>query len=245
MKKENLNVSWFSTGVSSAVATKLVITELDQILYTHIDDQHSDTLRFIKDCEMWFGKEIQILTSQKAKSVEEACLSAGGKGYINGPTGASCTRTLKRQVRQHWENEIGNDYKLTYFWGMDYSEQKRADRVCESLPEYKHRFPLIEHKIGKTEAHEILNASSIKRPAMYDLGYHNNNCVGCVKGGAGYWNKIRIDFPEVFMKRAELERKIGASCIKGIYLDELSPSKGRHQSPIVDECGLLCSVQAI
>lgn len=31
---------------------------------------------------------------------------------------------------------------------------------------------------------------------MYDLGYANNNCIGCVKGGIGYWNKIRIDFPE-------------------------------------------------
>ncbi len=37
---------------------------------------------------------------------------------------------------------------------------------------------------------------------MYDLGYPNNNCIGCVKGGMGYWNKIRKDFPEVFQKRA-------------------------------------------
>ena len=36
------------------------------------------------------------------------------------------------------------------------------------------------------------------RPLMYDLGYPNNNCIGCVKGGMGYWNHIRKDFPEVF-----------------------------------------------
>ena len=42
---------------------------------------------------------------------------------------------------------------------------------------------------------------------MYDMGYPNNNCIGCVKGGMGYWNHIRKDFPEVFDSRAKLERE--------------------------------------
>ena len=61
MKK--LTVSWFSAGVSSAVATKLEIDRIDRIIYTHIDDQHPDTMRFVKDCEQWFGKEVEILQS--------------------------------------------------------------------------------------------------------------------------------------------------------------------------------------
>ena len=32
---------------------------------------------------------------------------------------------------------------------------------------------------------------------MYDLGYPNNNCIGCIKGGMGYWNRIRKDFPDI------------------------------------------------
>ena len=36
-------VSWFSAGVSSAVATRLAIDEIDEIIYTHIDDQHEDS----------------------------------------------------------------------------------------------------------------------------------------------------------------------------------------------------------
>ena len=43
---------------------------------------------------------------------------------------------------------------------------------------------------------------------MYKLGYNNNNCIGCVKGGQAYWNKIRIDFPETFNKMAKLENLI-------------------------------------
>ena len=44
-------VSWFSAGVSSAVATKLAIDEIDEIIYNHIDDHHPDNMRFIEDCE--------------------------------------------------------------------------------------------------------------------------------------------------------------------------------------------------
>lgn len=235
-------VSWFSTGASSAVATKLVADELDAILYTHIDDQHPDSLRFVKDCEQWFGKQITILQSP-LKSVE-AAIRKNGK-YIAGPGGAECTRALKRRVRQKWEQENIALYPLEYVWGYDYDEQHRAERVLQSLPEHKHRFPLIEKKIGKQEAHEILRASGIRRPAMYELGYHNNNCIGCIKGGKGYWNKIRVDFPAVFKARAELERWANASCINGVFLDELDPEAGLHESPIMDECGLLCELQSL
>ena len=230
-------VSWFSAGASSAVATKLAIDNIDSIIYCHIDDQHPDTLRFLKECEKWFGKTIEVIQSPY-KCVENALLGAGGRGYVNGPAGAPCTRFLKRRVRKEWELEQAEP--LTYIWGMDKGEVNRADRLKVTMPEHTHRFPLIENNISKESAHLMLKNSGIKRPMMYDLGYGNNNCIGCVKGGMGYWNKIRIDFPDVFKARAKLERKIGGTCIKGIYLDELDPDRGRMQRPICAECGVLC-----
>ena len=59
-----LTVSWFSAGVSSAVATKLLINEIDRIFYTHIEDQHPDTIRFLRDCEAWFGRPVEIQQSR-------------------------------------------------------------------------------------------------------------------------------------------------------------------------------------
>ena len=243
-EKTPYTVSWFSAGVSSAVATKLAIADIDEIIYTHIDDQHPDTMRFVKDCEAWFGKAITVLQSP-AKSVEGALRLAGGVKFTHG---APCTNTLKRRIRKEWESEHA-DYDLVYIWGMDATETERLDRLRVSMPKQQHRCPLIEQRIGKAEAHEILKASGIKRPAMYDLGYHNNNCVGCVKGGLGYWNKIRVDFPEVFASRAKMEREIGASILstrdtprKPLYLDDLDPQAGRHDGPIVDDCGIMCEL---
>jgi hypothetical protein len=242
-------VSWFSTGVSSAVATKLMIDDIDEIIYTHINDQHEDSLRFVKECEEWFGRPITILQSH-LKDVETACLMAGGKGYINGPSGAACTMRLKKNVRIQWEKSQ-NCHDLRYIWGLDCTDREitRAVKLIDSMPIQDHIFPLIDKQLTKEDAHEILKASGIARPKMYELGYQNNNCIGCVKGGQGYWNKIRTDFPAVFEQRAKMERKIGASCLKNkegrIYLDELHPDAGRNDPPIVGECGILCELLAL
>lgn len=246
---ETKTVSWFSAGVSSAVATKLAIADVDEIIYTHIDDQHPDTMRFVEDCEAWFGKPITVLQSPY-KSVEASIVGCpqriNGSGYINGPRGSSCTRYLKKRVRQEWESQYKfTDVRLRYVWGMDYAEANRADRLRLAMPDFDHVFPLIDRRICKAEAHEILRASGIRRPAMYDLGYRNNNCVGCVKGGKGYWNKIRVDFPEVFAARAALERRANATCINGTWLDELPPDAGRDDGPICDDCGIMCELQRI
>lgn len=234
-----ITVSYFSGGVSSAVATKLVIGEIDRIVYVHIDDQHSDTMRFVKECEAWFGKPVVILQS-RFKTVDEACRYGS---FIKGPNGAICTRILKRDVRKQFEK--ANPGRMRVVWGMDQTETDRIERLVDGMPEHEHLFPLLDKKITKEVAHQMLRASGIKRPAMYDLGYRNNNCIGCVKGGMGYWNKIRVDFPEVFEARGRLERLVGYSICKGVFLDELDPDRGRDEGPVVEECGIMCELMAL
>lgn len=231
-------VSWFSAGVSSAVATKLLADEIAEIFYIHIDDQHPDTLRFVDDCAEWFGKSIRTMRSRMYNTVEQALQAAGRMRRPN--HSAPCTEYLKKRVRKEWEWFQEED--LCYVWGMDLSERNRADGIVRAMPKQTHRFPLIEKGLTKQQAHAFLREAGIRRPAMYDLGYHNNNCIGCVRGGMGYWNKIRVDFPEVFAARAVLEREIDSSCIKGCYLDELESNRGLEQGPLVGPCGIMCQL---
>jgi len=231
-------ISWFSAGVSSAISTKIALEKYSdlKIIYIHVDDQHPDTMRFIKDCEVWFEKEIEVLQSD-LKNVENTCLKSG---FVNSPYGAPCTKLLKKRVRAIYEQDNNTDY--FYVWGMDCTEKNRIERIEEANPMQEHYFPLLENYIDKSMAHGMLKKAGIKRPYMYDLGYPNNNCIGCVKGGMGYWNKIRIDFPEVFKKRCEMERKIGGKIFKEFYLDELPEDRGRKQKIIVEDCGLFCEI---
>jgi len=204
------------------------------VIYQHISDQHEDTLRFVKDCEDWFGKKIEIQQSL-LKSVDRACRQAK---FVNSPYGAACSRLLKRSLRLEWE--ALNVGQHTYVWGFDIDEKDRAERLKKSAINHTHIFPLIYNNISKAEAHGITKKAGIQRPAMYNLGYPNNNCIGCVKGGMGYWNKIRIDFPDVFKSRAKLERDIKGRILKECYLDELNEQRGRNKPVIVPSCNSYC-----
>lgn len=211
--------------------------DIDQIIYTHVEDQHPDSIRFLHDCEKILGREIQKIQSDRYTDVNDVIDKTK---YINGAYGAACTKWLKKQVRKDWEKE--NPGFHTYVWGYDVNEKHRADAVIETLSDYDHEFPLIEQGLTKAECHGIADKLGLKRAIMYDLGYPNNNCIGCVKGGMGYWNKIRIDFPEVFERRSKQEREIGHSCIKGIYLDELEPDRGNMDMEVFEDCTIACQL---
>ena len=236
-----MKVSWFSAGVSSAVATKLA--NPDVIIYNHIDDQHPDTMRFLKDCEIWFGKKI-LITQNPYRNVETACRMAKA---ITMRHFAPCTKFLKIRERKLWE--MANPGRHTYVWGFDREETARMEDRVADMPDFDHEFPLKD--LSKEDCHGIIKAAGIKRPAMYDLGFPNNNCIGCVRADSkGYWNLIRKIYPEVFASRARLERLIGYSIIKHkrkkktypVFLDELDPNAGRGMKIILEECGAACQI---
>jgi hypothetical protein len=234
MKRE-LKVCWLSAGVSSFIAGYLEKETIDEFIYIDIDNQHPDSMRFIKDCENALGKPIEILKSPYG-SVENVIRQFR---YVNGANGAKCTQILKKRVRKEWEYSR-RDCRLTYVWGFDMNELQRAERLDADNPGITNQYPLIERKLTKKNTHAILESLGIRRPEMYDMGYKNNNCIGCVKGGKGYWNRIRVDFPEVYDRMAILERQIGHSCIKGVFLDELDPEAGNMEDEIMPECGVMC-----
>lgn len=233
-----MKVVWLSAGVSSFIAGYLVKETVDKWIYIDITDQHPDSLRFIKDCEKVIGKEVEILKSDEFNTVEEVCRWAK---FVNSPHGAPCTGMLKRKVRKKWENEHSGE-SITYVWGMDANETRRAESMRIHTPEYEHEFPLIDNHISKQDAHAILDRLGIKRPLMYDLGFMNNNCIGCVKGGMWYWNQIRKHFPDVFEARAKMERDLNSTCLKGVYLDELPYDAGRKNDEISQDCGVMCYI---
>lgn len=241
-------LSWWSAGVTSAVASKLAIERFGRenvrLIYFHIDTAHSDNIRFKRECEDWYGKEIEVYKSDKYTDQFDVIESTG---YINGAYGARCTLELKKEVRRKIERECEYDYQV---FGFEYSKKEvnRAIRFREQYPDAKGIFPLILSKMNKPEALHYLESAGIRKPVMYELGYPNNNCIGCVKGGMGYWNKIRKDFPWAFQRMSELERETGHSCLRNsddslLFLDELDENRGQRQKIIMPDCGNFCDIE--
>lgn len=238
-----MKIGWFSCGVTSAVACKLAIDKYGKenvlLYYMVIDSAHEDNDRFISDCEKWYGVKINKVRSEKYKDQFDVIEKTK---YINGPSGARCTLELKKKVRYKIEEDIKFDAQV---FGFEFAtrEVNRAIRFSQQYPQAKAIYPLIDRKMTKPQCAELLLRNGIALPKMYDLGFRNNNCIGCVKGNMGYWNHVRKHFPESFDKMSELEQKIGNSCIKGKFLKDLKPTDGHNQKPIVPDCGTFCEIE--
>ena len=237
-------IAWWSGGITSAVACRLAIDLYEdvELIYIETGSHHEDTMRFKADCEKWYGQEIKTLQSEKYEDHFDVIISTG---FVNGAGGARCTLELKKEVRFKLERQ--NQY-AAQVWGFEFTakEINIAIRTQEQYAETNPLFPLIEKQLTKNECAGIVVGAGIKLPEMYLLGYSNNNCIGCVKGGAGYWNKIRVDFPAIFKRMAETEREVGYTCLtkddERLYLDELDPKSGYKSDIVLPECGLFCQV---
>jgi len=235
-------VVWFSCGASSAIAAMYAIKKYGDkcvIVYCDTGGEHDSNKKFLLDIEKLINKKITILKSTKYKDHFEVFES----GYLNGVHGAKCTTELKKKLRLKYQKPDD-----IHIFGYTIEEKNRAEKFEQYNPELIVDWVLIDKQITKENCLGILWNKEIELPIMYKLGYNHNNCIGCVKGGMGYWNQIRKDFPEHFNKMAKIERKIEHSIFrdrktdKRIYLDELDPNAGNFKKELPISCDLSCGL---
>lgn len=241
----------FSCGAASAVATKITITEHPDkeivILNAFLEEEHPDNQRFLKECEAWFGRSVTVVRDEKYGASARAVFIK--KRFMVGARGAPCSKALKRDILDPMHRPTD-----TIVLGYTADEQDRLDRFLDANNGVSVVTPLIDRGLGKADCLAIVERAGIELPAMYKLGYQNNNCIGCVKGGMGYWNKIRRDFPERYEEMSLIQESIGVGAnflklnengVKNsryISLRELPPDIGRYQDEPSISCGLFCEM---
>lgn len=239
-------VAQFSCGAASAVATKLAIAQYGNrvvIVNAFIEEEHPDNRRFLADCEKWFERSVTILRDTKYGSSTHEVWRR--KRFIKGAVGAPCSFHLKRDLLDAFRLD-GDKIVI----GFTREEVDRFENLQDRLKEYEVIAPLIEANLSKVDCLAMIERAGIELPAMYRLGFHNANCIGCPKGGAGYWNKIREVFPEQFHQIADIQESIGAGANflrnrrtgERITLRELDPTHGRIEDEPAISCSFFCEI---
>jgi hypothetical protein len=206
--------------------------------------EHPDNARFFKDVERWIGKSIEIISSAKYASVDDVFEK---RRYMAGIRGAICTTEMKKIPR--YEYQYPNDLHI---FGMTADEEKRIARFESSKDnqDLEAEWMLRDAGITKDACYRMLEDAGIELPAMYSLGFKNNNCLGCVKATSPvYWDRVRSSFPEVFARRCRQSREIGVRLLryqgKRVFLDEL-PETSTDTTPEQDiECGVVCITEEV
>lgn len=248
MEKRMRIVCQFSCGAASAVATKLALAQYGErcvIVNAYLENEHKDNRRFLADCERWFGQAVTVLRDEKyGADVIEVFRRTR---YIKGRHGAACTMRLKRGLLRTFE-QPGDVLVL----GYTADEQWRLADFKEAYPDRPVVAPLIERGLTKTDCKTMVERAGITLPFMYLQGYQNANCIGCVKGGAGYFRAIREDYPAEFKRIADIESEIGPGAY--ILRHRSGPLKGQrfplHELPAgkadrkewLPACGVTCEI---
>ena len=195
-------ICWWSGGITSAVACKKAIElygkENCRVVFIDTHNEDDDTYRFKKDCEKWYQLTIETITAigTEFSSIQEVWRKWTS---LNVATGAICSYSLKRVVREKWQKDQSYKYQVFGF-EFDKKEFNRALSMKLNHESAKPIFPLLTLGMTKEDCINLVKQSGIEIPRMYRLGFKNNNCfkTGCVQGGIGYWQKMKIDFPEKF-----------------------------------------------
>lgn len=246
-KDGDLIAVWFSCGAASACAAKLTLKKYGarcdvRVLNNPVAEEDDDNRRFLADAAAWLGVGIEDVRNPKyaSASAEEVWDRRGGMSF---PHGAPCTQHLKKEARQHWELI---NRPAWHVLGFGYEERDRFEMFA--LTERPNVLPiLIDARMTRQDCYEHIVEAGLRPPRVYDLGYPNANCIGCVKATSPtYWNHVRKVHPDVFARRAEQSRRLGAKLArvndKRIYLDELDPAAaGKPLATLrMPECGLFC-----
>ena len=230
------------------MATKLAIEKYGdavEIYYTNPGAEHPDNVRFIAECEPWFGKSVTILKSDKYDTTWDVFEA---RKFLVNHQGAPCTGEMKRipgdKVWRVGDVEI---------YGYTDEERHRVVKWQALNTERIIECPLVDKHLTKDDCFGILARLGIALPIMYLLGFRNNNCIGCVKArdNINYWKRTRKHFPEIFARIAGYEREFGVAINRitrqgvrsEIYLDEIEAGDPTGPDPQIS-CGLFCMAEA-
>lgn len=231
-------IGWFSCGAASAVAVKLCPEALPA--YCETGAEHPDNVRFMADCEAWFGRGIVRLRSTEYADTWDVWNKTR---WLAGIDGARCTIELKVKPRLAFQRP--DDIHL-FGYTADGPDSDRADHLRANYPELTIRTPLIERGVTKAACLAMVERAGITVPPLYPLGFHNNNCIPCVKATSpDYWALVRENFPIQFARMAALSRELDVRLcrINGerSFIDEI-PDGWPTTNPIQPACDFLCHI---
>ncbi len=235
-------VVWFSCGAASAIAAALTLrTNPDAILaYCETGAEHPDNARFMADVEKWLGVKVERLRSDEYASTWDVWEKTR---WLAGIQGARCTVELKVGPRLAWQRPTD---RHVFGYTADRPDADRADRLHANYPELTIVTPLIEKGIDKAACLAMLQHAGIALPPMYALGFHNNNCIPCVKATSpSYWALVRKQFPDQFNRMAKLSRDLDVRLCRidgeRSFIDDI-PLDHPTTNPIQPSCDFLCHI---
>ena len=191
----------FSGGLASA-AVALRMRERDpssqlRLLFTDTRTEDPDLYRFLQQMADYVGGDLIIV--QDGRTVWEVF---DDEKMIGNTRADICSRVLKREPSRRWlKANATPDTPIAIGYTFEESGRLAGFKRAMGRDGYTNiQAPLFERPwVSRPMAQEMVEATGIKLPRLYNLGASHNNCGGaCVKGGLAHWRWVYRALPEVY-----------------------------------------------
>lgn len=208
----------FSGGRSSAMMMRKIWTPADVVIFANTGQEHEETLRFVRDCELHWGIPIVWVepvvnqaprksTTHRVVSFDTACrdgslfADVSSKFGLPGPSFPHCTRELKLRPIYSYLKSIGlKSGNFVTALGI------RADEIDRMSPDADKRglvYPLVKLGVTKLDVHEFFK----NQPFNLNLPEHHGNCTWCWKKSLKKHLTNIVEHPEWYDVPEMLERR--------------------------------------
>jgi hypothetical protein len=199
----------FSGGVGSWASAKRVAerhgTDALTLLFADTRMEDEDLYRFVDEAAADVGGEfVRIAEGRDPWEVFFA------KRFLGNSRVDPCSRILKREFMRRWLEDHCDPDATTVHLGFDWQEIDRYHRARGYWEPWSVNAPLIERPImSRRDAMAALDATGIRRPRLYELGFDHNNCGGfCVKAGQAHFAHLLHTMPDRYAYHEQREMDI-------------------------------------
>tara|TARA_R110002012_G_scaffold5775_2_gene26782 strand:+ start:36 stop:824 length:789 start_codon:yes stop_codon:yes gene_type:complete len=121
-----------------------------------------------------------------------------------------CSRVLKREFMDRWRDEHCDPAYTTMYYGIDWTEIHRLERVRKRVGDWKIDAPMThEPFMDKSDMLQWLQDEGIEPPRLYKMGFPHNNCGGfCVKAGQAQFKLLLQNMPERYAHHEKMENEV-------------------------------------
>jgi len=235
------HVVLFSTGASSALAAERVLQKRKAtLLFTDTQFEDEDNYRFLDDVLRYYKSQRYYFDFIHLKEGRNPLQIFQDQGVLGCDRIPVCSRILKSEQTVKWLKT--QEMPVTLYFGFDYKELHRAERVTKRYAELgvQCAFPLCEkpYLTMSTKQH-IEENWGIKTPRMYEMQFAHANCGGrCVRGKLQHWRHLLRMFPERFKEMEDFEKNFKGgqyTFMKDYSLRQLREDYEKQLALFIDE----------
>jgi len=202
---------FFSGGIGSWAAAKRLaqrddVTDLT-LLFADTKIEDEDLYRFLDDAVDNVRKDANVDYVTIADGRDPWTVFEDVK-YIGNSRVDPCSRILKRELMDTWRDKHCDPATTTLYYGIDWTEVHRLERV----PEWKIKAPMTEPpSMNKPQMLAWCKDQGVSPPRLYKMGFSHNNCGGfCIKSGQAQFQLLLRTMPERYAYHERREEEVAA-----------------------------------